>query len=124
MARTDITPTQLANFDGSAGANEFLAAGTASDATNGNAVVHTGREIILLTNTGPSARTMTVTSVADSKLGRTGNITTYSVPAGETHVIPPLPADGWRQADGKLYLDGSHAELVIRVLKLPPNLPL
>lgn len=122
MPRTEITVTQLANFDGVAGANEFKANEVSADVVNGNSFKHTGREMLSCRNSGASARTVTVASVAIN--GRVGDITTYNIPAGETHVIPPLPAVGWKQTDGMVYVDGSNAEVKFVLLRLPPNLPL
>lgn len=115
MARGNITPDVLAKVLGQPAANSLKKNYTAGDAVNGHQFTWTGKETVSFRNTGASARTFTIQSVADSKLGRTGNITTYSVPAGEEHVLPPLPADGFVQPDGKIYIDVSHAELTINV---------
>jgi hypothetical protein len=122
MPRTNLTRTKLAIFDGVAAANEFRVPGTAGDVSNNMAFDWTGREQIILTVSGVTARTVTIPSVPVA--GRSGDITTYSVAAGEVHIIPPFVSKGWVQADGKVYLDPSHAELVVRVVQIPDQLPL
>ena len=124
MARTDLTVTKQKVFDGTAGANEFEVVEGASDITNGNAFPYTGREILTLRNTSlTNARTLTVTSAPD-RYGRVKDIATYSVPANKLHAVPPFIAEGWVQADGKIWVDGSNAELLLGVLKIPNQLPL
>ncbi len=122
MPRTAIPVTQLANFDGIASANEFKNNEVSADVVNGNAFTWTGRESLICRNSGASARTITVSSVPVK--GRSGDITTYNIPAGESHTVPPLPAEGWMQADGMVYVDGSNAEVKFTLLRMPPNLPL
>src|ERR1022692_3994335 len=55
---------------------------TACDATNGNSFVATGREVLIVNNTGGSAYTFTVTSTADALNRLDTSLTTYSVAAG------------------------------------------
>lgn len=96
-------------------------AGTAADATNKEQVALTGREIVVAHNTGVGARTVTFTSVADGQTGRTGDISAYSIPAGEIAFFGPFTTRGWRQTDGMLYFEAEHAEVEIHVLRLPVN---
>jgi len=124
MPQTALTVTQLNAFDGAAAAGEFAITETAADTSNGNKFTLTSREILIARNSGASARTITVTSLPDAINGRSGDITTYSIPAGASAAVPPLKADGWKQADGSLYIAGSHAEVLFSVLRLPANLPL
>jgi len=91
---------------------------TAADATNKEDVVCTGAEIVIAHNTGGSAYTVTVTSVADSR-GRTGNVSTYSLAADDYAVFGPFDTEGWIQADGKLYFEASNAAVKFGVVKLP-----
>jgi hypothetical protein len=98
-------------------ANSLDAAWTAADATNKEQVTHTGREVILARNSGVGARTVTVTSKAIN--GRTGDVTAYSIGAGETAIFGPYPTRGFRQSDGKLYFEAEHAEVLFLVLKVP-----
>lgn len=121
MARTALTVKQLVNFDGVAGANEFKDTEQAMDDVNGNSIPYTGRELLSFRNTDVSAQTISVISVAD-KLGRVGDISTYSLAAGETHTLPPLPPSGWVQADGNLYLGASSNLIKVNARRLPDTL--
>lgn len=96
-------------------------AGTAADATNKEQTPLTGREIVVCHNTGAGARTVTFTSVADGQTNRSGDISAYSIPAGEVAFFGPFPNRGWRQTDGNLYFEAEHAEVEIHVLRLPVN---
>lgn len=99
---------------------------TAGDAANGHKISYTGRETLYFKNTNgtSTARTFTVKGVPDKKLGRAVDLGPYSVPAGETHFVPPLPLEGFLQDDGCLYVDVSNAELQISAQRLPANVPL
>ena len=90
---------------------------TAADTSNNEQVTHTGKILLFAHNTGASARTITISSLADER-GRTGNITTYASAAGEYHVFGPFDLEGWEQTDGKLYFQGSHAEVKFGVVDL------
>lgn len=89
----------------------------ASDATNKEQVVHTERIALIFRNTGAGARTVTITSVA--YLGRTGDITGYSIGAGETAILGPFPAAGFRQSNSYLYWEAEHAEVLYAAVVLP-----
>jgi hypothetical protein len=90
---------------------------TAADVANGSQFPLTGRELVLIQNTGASSRTYTVSSVADP-YGRSADITTASIAAGAILVLGPLALSGWQQADGALYLSASHAEVKIGIIQL------
>lgn len=92
---------------------------TAADAGNFEQVALTGRQILVWHNTGVSARTVTVTSIADGSKRRTGDITTYSIGAGKYGAAGPFEIDGWRQTDGYLYFAASHADVKFGVVTLP-----
>jgi hypothetical protein len=72
---------------------------------------------VLCRNVGASPRTITFTSVADT-LNRTGDITAYSVGAGEAAIFGPFKTVGWAHT-GVLWIDGAHAELELAILTLP-----
>lgn len=91
---------------------------TAADTTNKEQIALTGRELIVIQNTGAGSRSYTITSIADSR-GRTGTIAAQSIAAGAIHVIGPFALDGWLQADGMLYIEASHAEVKWGVITLP-----
>lgn len=68
---------------------------TACDTVNGNSFVATGREILVVNNTGSSAYTFTVTSQPDA-LGRSDtSLTNYSVAASAITAIQMKYLTGW-----------------------------
>lgn len=91
---------------------------TAGDAGNNNQFLATGREIVIVQNSGAGARTVTFLSVAD-RFGRTGDMTAYSLGAGEFGLFGPFQLDGWRQTDGYVYTNPEHAEIKYAVIRLP-----
>jgi len=95
---------------------------TAADVANGNSFVSTGRELILVMNTGAAPGTVTVTSVVDPS-ARTGDITAYSLPIGSVTpqfaVHGPLPLAGWSQPAGVVNLQGSAATVWFCIVRLP-----
>lgn len=91
---------------------------TAADAVNGNSFVSTGRELVLVNNSGGSAYTVTFSSVADS-VNRTGDIATYSVGAGLFSVFGPFAQNGWKQSDGTVLVTASNAAIKFAVIRLP-----
>jgi len=120
MSRTAITPQSppgpYPSLPLGAGAADVTF--TAADAVNFNNFVSTGRELLLVNNPSGSAYTVTVHSVADP-LGRTGDITTYSVGAGKTSMLGPFLQPGWLQSDGTVWVDASNAALLLAVVRLP-----
>jgi hypothetical protein len=115
MARTALTVTQLKQDNYAVQAGD-LAIPFASDAVNGNKFVASGQEIIIAQNTDASAHTFTVASVADH-LGRTQDITAYSVPANSSVAIQMSALEGWKQSDGNVYLNSSDATLKFAVVR-------
>ncbi len=122
MARTTITgktlPGSYPSLQPSAGSLTLTeyAPGTASDGVQVTLIP--GKTILIARNTNAGAQTVTVTSVADS-MGRTGDITTYSIAAGGLAAFGPFTTDGWRQTDGNLYAVASHIDVKFTVLYLP-----
>jgi hypothetical protein len=93
--------------------------------TGGDTISITGREIIIIQNTGIGARTFTIASEVDEK-GRSGPITAYSLAAGEfAYFTGGLTNSlGWRNVStGLLTITPSHAEVKYAVLKLPAGTP-
>lgn len=115
MPRTALTVTQMGGAYASAG---VVATEQAADVGNGNYIPLTGGEVVVArnTNSGSTAHTVTFTSVADSE-GRTGDITGESIAAGAVHVFGPFQPNGWKQTDGRLYIDANHAEIKFSVYK-------
>ena len=98
-------------------ANSLDVAFLAADTVNDEQVVHTGKEMILAQNTDAGAQTVTITSVAIN--GRTGDVTAYSIGAGEFAYFGPYPTKGFRQTNGFLYFEASSALVKFLVFKLP-----
>lgn len=93
--------------------------------TGGDTITITGRELVIVQNTGVGARTFTIASAADEK-GRTGDITAYSLAAGEFAYFTGglTNSIGWRNVStGLLTITPSHAEVKYAVLKLPAGTP-
>jgi len=114
MPRTALTKTTGTSANPSAAVTLTMSAG---DASNGNTFAFTGRDVVILHNTGASTRTYTITSIADP-YGRTGDITTQNILTGVYMAIGPLSVDGWRQTDGQYYITVSHAEVKIGIYVL------
>jgi hypothetical protein len=90
---------------------------TTADTVNKEDVVLTGNELIVAHNTNAGAQTVTVSSVVD-EMGRTGDITTYSLAADDYAIFGPFGTEGWRQTGGKLHFEASHADVKLGVVKL------
>lgn len=122
MARQTLTAlsvaSSVAGYPSTGVALGTPASFTAADASNKEQVVHTGKEVLLVFNSGAGARTVTVSSSPDFS-GRSGDITAYSIAAGALAWIGPFDPSGWRQSDGKLYFEASHAEVKYKVIQLP-----
>lgn len=119
MPRTAITvQTPKGPYPGTISANLLDITFTAADAVNFNEAVWAGNRMLLLwRNSGAGARTVTVTSIADSH-GRSGDVSAFSSAAGEYGALL-VERDGWQQSDGKLYFAGEHAEVLFAVLAIP-----
>jgi hypothetical protein len=91
---------------------------TAATPADDEEVVHNGEILLIAHNTDVGAQTVTVSSVADD-LGRTGDITTYSLAADDYAVFGPFKVEGWRQTNGKLYFEATDAGVLFAVVKLP-----
>jgi hypothetical protein len=90
---------------------------TAADVGNMNQFVASGKDLLVIHNSGGSQYTFTVTSVADS-YGRTKDITTETIDAGVYKVVGPLEILGWQQSDGKIYLAGNNAAVKFGIVRL------
>lgn len=118
MARTTLTKTTPVGSYGTYSAAAAKMTMTAADVANKNQFVATGHDLVVAYNSGGSPYTVTITSAPD-EFGRSGDITTYSVPAGETHIFGPFKLPGWQQTDGKIYLEASNASILFGVITLP-----
>ncbi len=119
MTKQTHTPlTALGSYGNYSVANVADLAMTAADVGNKEQVVASGKDLIVAYNTGASAHTITVTSTIDP-YNRTGDISAYSLGAGEFAVFGPLATTGWIQTDGKIYFEANHAEIKFGVVRLP-----
>lgn len=118
MARTSLTKTTALGAYGSYSANAADLTMAAADTSNLNQFTANGNDLVIAHNTGGSAYTITITSVADP-FNRTGDIATYSLGAGEYAIFGPFKAAGWQQSDGKIYLQASNAAVHFGVVALP-----
>lgn len=119
-ARVEMTPVSPKALRGTIAANAADVVLTAADATNKQQAQITGREMILAYNSSPdTAYTITINSVADSDLGRTGDITAYSLGFGEFALFGLVPIKGWAQTNGKLYFEASNAAIKFVVIRVP-----
>ncbi len=91
---------------------------TAADVSNGNQFVLDGPVILIAQNTdGASARTITLTSIADQQ-NRTGDVTNYSIGIGEVEAFKIDQNAGWKQTDGMFYLSASNAAVKFGIIRL------
>jgi len=118
MARTALTKTTALGAYGNYAANAADLTMTAADDTDKNSYTCEGNDLVIAHNTGAGAHTVTITSV-DDEYGRDGDISAYSLGAGEYAIFGPLKPHGWRQSDGKVYLEADDAEVKFGVVKLP-----
>ncbi len=119
MARTVLTKLVAlgTRTDAYAAANSADLTMAAADVANKNQFAASGKDLVIAHNTGASPYTITVTSVADG-LGRTGDIASFSLGAGEYAAFGPFYPDGWVQTDGKVYLEASNASVKFGVVDL------
>lgn len=113
MPRTALTTTAAPSKWSTTGVALTQAA---ADVGNGNQFTSSGNDLLIVQNTGGSPYTVTISSVPDA-LGRTGDVTTQSLAAGEIRVFW-LPALGWQQADGKIYVSASNAAVKFGIVVL------
>jgi hypothetical protein len=120
MARTELTPTTPKGpypaLPPAADSLDF--AWAAADVANKNQFTSSGRDLLLVNNTGASAYTVTITSIADA-LGRTGDISAYSLAAGDFAVFWVGAQAGWQQTDGKVYLEANNAAVKFAIVRIP-----
>lgn len=116
MARTPLVVTTLEGAYGDYGAGEADITMAAADIAVQNDFTLNEGDIVFAHNTSGGALTVTINSVADEK-GRTGDITTYSVGAGEYAAFGPFTRPGWVQTTGKLHLEASGVAVKLGVLR-------
>lgn len=89
----------------------------AADVGNGNQFLCGPMDLVLVWNSGASAYTVTITSMADH-FGRTKDITTYSIGAGEYAMFGPFTSEGWKQTDGYVYISANNVAVKFAVFQL------
>lgn len=115
-ARTDLTVQTSLDPNGAIGVGAATLTETAADVSNGNQFVMSGDEQIIAHNSGASAYTVTLSSAPDF-LGRTKDITTYSIAAGAIAYFGPFKTHGWKQSTGKFFLDASNAAIKYAIVR-------
>jgi hypothetical protein len=122
MARLTLTPVAMPakwiTLQPTANSLDVAFTAAGADFADGAGFTLTGKEIVIVQNANVGAQTVTVTSVADPVTKRVGDITAYSIGIGEFAVLPQFSLAGWQQADGKLYLAASAADVKFLVLRL------
>lgn len=113
MARQEIAVTTAPGAHGGASA---AVTKTAADTTNKEQFRITGRDLLLIHNTGGSSATWTATSV-DDPYGRSEDITTESIAAGAIHVYGPTRMEGWAQTDGTFHCEASSTDVEFAVIR-------
>jgi hypothetical protein len=118
MARTAIAGQAAPGCTG-AGVTGLILTQTAADTGNNNSTPSTGKELLVAYNSdGANTYTVTVTSVADP-LGRTGDISAFSIAHGKIAIFGPFQQTGWRQPDGNLYYQANNAAILFSPIILP-----
>ena len=81
--------------------------------------VLTGKEMIIARNVGGGPFLITVTSVNDP-FNRTGNITDYSLGAGEFAIFGPFDRTGWKQSGSSfIFFEANNVAIEFAVVRLP-----
>lgn len=118
MTRTVLTTKRAPGQFAAYGANVADQTMTAADVANKNSFVYRPGDLIIAHNTGASPYTVTITSVAAFKTGRTGDIGPYTLAAGVYAVFGPFTeGDGFLQADGSIYLEASNAAVKFGIIE-------
>ncbi len=89
----------------------------AADVANQEQFASTGKEHILARNVGGGPFLITVTSVNDP-FNRTGDITDYSLGAGEFAILGPFDRTGWKQADGFIFFEANNVAIEFAVIRI------
>lgn len=91
---------------------------TACNTSDKNQFSLNGPKLLLVQNSdAANPYTFTLTSKVDSR-NRTGDVTTYSLAAGEIAAFKFDNGEGWMQTDGYVYLEGSNAAIKFAVINL------
>ncbi|MBX9667291.1 MAG: hypothetical protein K2X93_06715 [Candidatus Obscuribacterales bacterium] len=115
--RTSLTVQDVPKWRDGLGASEDVCTFTAADASNGNSFDFTPGIIIITRNVhGSTSYTYTVASKADS-LGRSGDLGPQTLTAGQVRILQLDGVEGFRQDDGKVYINGNNASIEFAVVR-------
>ena len=81
----------------------------------------TGREILIVRNSGASTRTITFQTIAVNGRQDPNHNTAMNIAAGAVEVFGPFPLKEYKQTDGYLYVSANHAEVLFTVVRLPAD---
>ena len=114
MARTVLTRVSLPSiYEVAAGTNDFVP--EAVDITNGNEVLHSGAEVLIVQNSsGTTPYTVTLES-PDCSHGRTEDLV-YTLQANDFAMFFLSKVDGWTRAGNLFYLDAENAAVKVSVI--------
>lgn len=121
MARTPIAAQALGGAYPTITANSRDLAEVAGNAVDGNSTpIVNGKTLLVAHNTDSGAHTVTIDSTPDA-LGREGDITAYSIGAGEIATFGPFKRVGWEQDDVShlLHWTTNDATVKFAVITLP-----
>jgi hypothetical protein len=116
-ALTTIVLLQNSNVNAPITAGSLSLTFTACDAVNGNSFTSTGREVLIVNNTGGSTYTFTVSSVPDNLNRSDTALTNYSVAAGVIVGVQMKTQIGWLQTGGTINLTCSNAAIKYAVVQ-------
>lgn len=118
MARQTLTKTTIVGpYPASVPADSLDLNLQAADPVNFNQFSPGGDDLLIVQNShAANPYTFTLTSAPDA-FNRSGDITTYSLAAGEIAAFR-VKTMGWVQTDGKVYLAGSNAAIKFAVVAL------
>jgi hypothetical protein len=115
MPRVALTLTATAAPNAPAGVPLVL---SASDASSFNSFPSRGNDLVIAQNTDSVTRHVTIHSVADH-IGRTGDLTSVAITAGQVLIFGPFPVNAWAQSDGNINVDTDNALVKLAVVHLP-----
>jgi hypothetical protein len=119
MTRTQLSPVAPKGPYGDYSiANSADVPLVAADVANLNYFVASGNDLVLAFNSGGTPQTVTITSASDP-YGRTRDITSYSLGAGELAVFGPFGNLGWMQTNGQVWLQADSANVKLAAIRLP-----
>lgn len=115
MARAVVAVQEPKKPTTTQAANVFDLAMQAANPTDKEYVNCSGGEFLLAQNThATNPYTFTVNSTRDTAKNRAGDITAFSLGAGEIAIVGPFTRDGWEQSGadaGKIFLEAENAAI-------------